>query len=349
MIDVRKLVPRSRRARTATAAVTVIALVGAVFLVQRQVTALPGDAVLRIDGQVVTEAQFDKRVDTLGALYGVVEPETSDERDEFHRDVAKSIAVSLMLDSAAKDHDIVISEKSARDTLSSMLNEQLGDNPQQAYSDLLAEFSVSENDILQEVSRQQAIARLFREVTQEAVDSVVSQDAKARYDADPAAFAVPEERRLANIVVATEGEAKAVLGALRKGRDFATVARARSLDDATSDSGGVIGLVQASELDSTYAEAAFAAETGALFGPVRSQYGWNVGKVVRVVPAKPQLFETVRDDAIDTLRSERAMEEWRSWLAGLIKGTDVEYADRYRPAHPDEPPLQTDPSEVARP
>lgn len=349
MIDVKKMVPRSRRAQAVTAVVTVIALVGVGFLVQRQLSALPGDAVLRIDDQVVTEAQFDKRVDTLGALYGVVEPEEGDERDEFHRDVAKSIAVSLMLDSAAKDHDIVISEKSARDTLSSMLKEQLGENPQQAFSDLLAEFSVSEDDILQEVSRQQAIARLFREVTQKSVDAVTAEDAKALYDADPTAFAVPEERRLANIVVATEAEATAVLGALQKGSDFATVARERSLDDATSDSGGVIGLVQASELDSTYAEAAFAAEPGALFGPVRSQYGWNVGKVVRVVPAKPQSFETVQVDAIDSLRSERAMDQWRSWLADLIKDADVEYAKAYRPAHPDEPPLQADPSEVARP
>lgn len=349
MIDVKQVMPRSRRAQVVVAVATVLALAGAAFLIQRQLTALPGDAVLRIDDHVVTESEFNRRVDTLGALYGVAEPEEDDERDKFHRDIAKSIAVSLMLDAAAKDHDIVISEKSARDTLSTMLKEQLGDNPQQAFSDLLAEFRVSEDDILQEVSRQQAIARLFREVTQKAVDSVTEPDAKALYDADPAQFAVPESRRLANIVVATEGEATAVLTALQQGRDFATVARARSLDDATSDGGGLIGLVQASELDGTYADAAFAAGTGALFGPVRSQYGWNVGKVVRVAPAKPRPFETVQLDVIDTLRSERAMDAWREWLAELIKAADVEYADRYRPARPDEPPLQADPAEAERP
>lgn len=348
-MDMKQILPRSRRVQAVIAVAIVITLAGLALLVHRQVTDLPGDAVLRIDDQVVTETQFDEQVDTLGALYGVVEPEEADARADFKRDVAKSIAVSLMLDRAADDRDIVISEKAARDTLATMLKEQLGDNPQQAFSDLLAEFGVSEDDILQEVSRQQAIARLFREVTQKSVDSVTTADARAAYDEDPAAFAVPERRRLANIVVATEAEALSVLGSLKKGTAFGAVARKRSLDDATSSKGGVIGTVLAAELDSTYAEAAFAATTGALFGPVKSQYGWNVGKVLRVVPATPQAFDKVEADAIDALRSERAMGTWRDWLATLIKDADVEYADGYRPAHPDEPPLQADPSEVARP
>ncbi|HWJ09177.1 MAG TPA: hypothetical protein VNS46_07355, partial [Nocardioides sp.] len=160
MIAVRELLTEPWR-RAAAAAVALALVAGVVLLVQHRLTALPDDAVLRYGDQVVTEADLKEHVDTLNALYGVSKPHEGEALDTFNRDVAKSVAVALILDRSAKDEDIVISEKSARDTLASMLDTQLGPDPQQAFQDILTEFGVSEDDILTEIRRQQAIARLF--------------------------------------------------------------------------------------------------------------------------------------------------------------------------------------------
>lgn len=329
----------SRRLLAAVVAVAVAA--GAAVVVHHRVTALPGDAVLRFGDEIVTETEFDEHLDALRALYGVVRPEDKDAEEDFQRDVAKSLAVSLILDRAAEEMNIVISEKSARDTLSSMIEKQLGADPRGAFQDLLTKFGVNEEDILDEVRRQQAIGRLFQEVTEDDVASVTPEDAKKLYDKDPTTFAVPEKRRIANIVVRTRKDAKQILTLLEKGRSFSALAHARSLDDATRDKGGLLGTVTAGELEKTFADAAFAAPKGGHFGPIQTAYGWNVGVVQRIVPLKQQPYEAVREQALDAVRSERAMTTWRSWLTDQIKDADVEYADAYRPAHPDEPPQDT--------
>lgn len=344
MIAVREVLSTPRR-RVVAALVALLVVAGGVLLVQQRLTGLPDDAVLRYDDEVVTKADLEEHLDTLDALYGVSEPEDGKAQDEFNRDVAKSVAVALILDRAAKDEDVVISEKAARDTLSSMIDTQLGPNPQKAFQDLLTKYGVSEDDILREIRRQQAIARLFKLVTQDTVDEVTAKDAEALYEKDPGAFEVPERRKIANIVVATRGQARAVLSALRKGASFRALARTRSLDDATRDKGGLLGTVPASQLEEGYAKAAFAARKGTVFGPVQTAYGWNVGMVLDVVAARQPSYRAVADDALDAVRSERAMKTWRSWLADRIEDADVEYADAYRPAHPDEPPVEATPAQ----
>lgn len=346
MIAVREVLA-SRRGRVVAALLTVLAVVGVSLLVHQRLTALPEDAVLRYGDQVVTEAELGEHVDALNALYGISRPEESDALDEFNRDVAKSVAVSLVLDRAAEDEDIVISEKSARDTLASMLETQLGPDPQQAFQQLLTRFGVSEDDILREVSRQQAIARLFRAVTQETLDAITPADARHRYEEDPAAFAVPETRRIANIVVATRKEAQSLLSSLRRGASFAALARRHSLDDATREKGGVLGTVAAADLEKGYAEAAFSRSRGDTFGPLETSHGWNVGIVQEVVPGRRPSYEAVSAEALDLVRSERAMEIWREWLADRIVEADIEYAADYLPEHPDEPPVEATPVEEA--
>jgi peptidyl-prolyl cis-trans isomerase C len=334
-------VPRLTRATAAGLAVVVLLGVAAAVVAVRMNRGLPDDAAFEYDGTVVTKAELDRRVEVLGALYGIAEPTDEDEKDTFRRDVAKAVAVSMVLEDAARDQGIVISDKSARDTLAKMVEGQLGNDPQRAFTEMLARFGVTEDDVLEEVKRQQAIARLFQDRTADAVDDVTPTDVRAYYGQEPDRFATPERRRLRNIVVKTRREAAAVLAQVRRGNDFADLARATSLDDATRQQGGSMGTVGAGELEGAYADAAFAAGTGEAFGPVQTRFGWNVGQVVRIVPGRAVSFAEVEDRVTDELRSERALKAWRAWLASRIRDADVEYAASYHPAHPDEPPAST--------
>jgi peptidyl-prolyl cis-trans isomerase C len=318
--------------------VAAVVLAAVTFVGVRHVTGLPGDAAFSYDGDVVTQTDLDDRVDLLGALYGIKEPAKKAKRAQFQKDISKAVAVSMILDKAAARHDIKISDKSARDTLASMLKAQLGSDPDAAFTAILGEFGVSENAVLAELTRQQSIARLFQDVTKVAVAKATPAAVRASFETDPTRFAVPEQRAISNIVVASRKEAGVVLRKAKQGESFGGLARKTSLDDATRDKRGALGTVTASQLDPTFAKVAFAAADGGYFGPVKSQYGWNVGKVGKVVPAKPSEFTTVREQATDVLRSELALVAWRTWLGKEIKSAEVDYADDYRPEHPDDPP-----------
>jgi peptidyl-prolyl cis-trans isomerase C len=99
-----------------------------------------------------------------------------------------------------------------------------------------------------------------------------------------------------------------------------------------------MGAVTKDQLDPGYANAAFHAATGSVFGPVQTPEGWNVGKVGRVAAATPLRFDQVRDAIKNKLDNDAKLKAWNDFLAERIKEADVLYAPEYQPADPDAPP-----------
>ncbi|MFJ8816603.1 peptidylprolyl isomerase [Amycolatopsis thermoflava] len=335
--------PESMWARMVLAVVTPLAVTAAMLVVVPQAFGLPSDAAFRVGGTVVGKDQLAQRAKALRALYGIQQPEGGPDLDRFHRDVAKAVAVSMVLDRAAQRRQIVIPEKSARDTMTKMIDEQLGADGRRQFTDLLGSLGVSEAEVLDEIKRQQSIGLLFQQVTGDAVRAVTDDQLPAYYDANRAKFAVPEQRHLRNVVVATREQADDVHHQATTGTDLGALAARVSLDEGTRLAQGDLGTLAAVQLEAGYATAAFGAAPGAVFGPVQTRFGWNVGQVLGITPAQQLPFEQVRDQVREELRADRALAAWNDWLRAEIAGADVEYAEDYRPADPDAPPVQAAP------
>jgi peptidyl-prolyl cis-trans isomerase C len=341
-VDETRAGPRRRRSWIVIGVVLLVGLGAGGWGLSRVLgdAALGEGTALRVGSTTITEDELTTRADTLRALYGITDPGGSQSAD-FRRDMAAALALSLVLDEAAVAMDVSVSERDARQTLSGMVEQQLGTaatDPQAAFTDLLAEFGVTEDRVLEEVARQQSVSLLFDRVTADVVADVDAADAQALYDEDPAAFGAPESRGVRNIVVASLPEARRLLTQLRGGADFAALATRRSLDSSTREAGGSLGQVYADQLDPAYAKAAFSVGVKEVFGPVQSEYGWNVGYVQRIIPAKRPDYDQVADQALQVAQSEAALGAWREWLLEQLQGADVEYADDYRPDDPDQLP-----------
>jgi peptidyl-prolyl cis-trans isomerase C len=299
---------------------------------------LPEGAAFRVGDEMVTVEELEKDMDTLRALYGVQRPEAAERLDGFWRDAAKSQVVTRILERAASERDIVIAEKNARDALSRYIAAQIGTGPA-AYDQFvqaLGSAGTTEQAVLDELRRQLALNQLFDQVT--SGQTVSDAELRGAFEEHAEQLGTPERRRIRNIVVRTQAEARRVLAEIDSGISFAQVARRRSLDGSTRGKGGDLGVVSREELEATYAARAFGARPGAVYGPLRNAFGWNVGFVERVLPPVPARFEEARSALKDVLLVEKATAAWRSWLGEQIRSADVEYADEYRPDDPDAPP-----------
>lgn len=330
------LAPRGRSAAICLIAALVLTLGAGVVLTTSAAQRLPDDAVFRYGETVVTEAELADRVSSLEALYGVRPPGEGTEAEKFRRDAAKSMALGMVLEREAARRDIVVSEKQARSELAKIIGERLGGD-REAFTRFLADEGLSEDTILEEIERTIATNRLYEDVVKD-VDPATKADARKEYDVRPEDMRAPETRRIRNIVVSSEVNAKAVLAELEKGTAFPVLARRASLDAASKDEGGLLGTVREADLDPAYAEAAFSAKNGELFGPVQSQFGWNVGIVEQVIPGKPLSYQDVEATLIAGLTTRAQLAAWRNWIGDALKRADIEYADEYRPADPTSPP-----------
>lgn len=320
--------------------VALLAVAGIVagVLVSMRASGLPKDTAFRIFGHNVSVDELNNEVDTLTALYGVEVPTDEGKLAGFRKDVAKAYAVSLLLDKAAAQRNIVIADKAAKDVLTRYISQQFGDasDAYDKFTQALGSAGTSEAEVVTELKRQLALNKLYNDVTK----SVTVSDAQVRseFDTKKDSLATPETRELRNIVVATQEQAAQLRTRLAAGQSFAALAKQFSLDGSTKDKGGSLGNVGASSLDPAYAKAAFATASGQAFGPVQTQYGWNVGLVVSITPSTPAVFDQVKDDLKQQLLVKAQLDVWRTWLSGEIRHAKVRYAARYRPADPDSAP-----------
>lgn len=303
-----------------------------------------GDA-FRVDGRTVSEAALESRIDTLVALYRLREPDGGSAEETFRREAAKSMAVSMILDEEAERAGLAVTDDQARAGLSKVVEERLAGN-RGDLDDFLAEVGVSEDDVLDEIRRTLETSRLYGQVTSD-VPVPSDDEVRAEFAANADRMRTPEQRDVSNIVVETEGAAKAVLARLRSGESFAALAREVSLDGASRDLGGRLGRRVADELETPYADAAFAARPGRPFGPLRIGDGWNVGVVTKVFAGRPLRLEETLETLRESLRSREQLDVWSTWLAAAIKRAGVVYADGYRPSSPDTPPRIGPPADAA--
>jgi peptidyl-prolyl cis-trans isomerase C len=114
------------------------------------------------------------------------------------------------------------------------------------------------------------------------------------YDEATKQMAGEKEVHARHILVDTEDEAKTVLAQLKKGGDFAALAKEKSKDPGAAN-GGDLGYFTKDQMVPEFANAAFKLEAGQLSDPVKTQFGWHVIKVEEKRDRQIPEFDKVRD------------------------------------------------------
>lgn len=137
-------------------------------------------------------------------------------------------------------------------------------------------------------------------------DAASDDAVKAAYDEKYAKVAPVTEYHAAHIIVPTEDEAKAIKADIDGGKDFAEEAKAKSQDGAASN-GGDLGWFTPDRMVKPFADAVAKMKAGEVAGPVQTEYGWHVIKLIEDRPAKAPSIDEVRDQ-ISAELSQAAVE-----------------------------------------
>jgi peptidyl-prolyl cis-trans isomerase C len=149
------------------------------------------------------------------------------------------------------------------------------------------------------------------------------------------------EVRARHILVETEDEAKAVVEELKKGADFAELAKKKSKDPGASD-GGDLGFFTKDQMVPEFSAIAFTLEPGKISDPVKSQFGWHVIKVEEKRNRQAPPIDQVKGQ-IETYVTRKAQADY---VAKLRETAKVERLDK--PAEPAaKPEAAKDPAPAA--
>ena len=184
--------------------------------------------------------------------------------------------------------------------------------------------------------------------TRNLVDAVVKQeasrfpavvsdaDAKAFYDQNPTLFDAGERVRASHILLrvpegaapgikkAQRAKAEAALARVRKGEDFAAVARQVSEDPGSAPRGGDLGAFGKGQMVPAFEQAAFALPAGQVSGLVESPFGFHVIKVQERLPAGKVPFDPVKEQIKGHLAQTRREKAVDDLVRGLKAKAKIE-------------------------
>jgi peptidyl-prolyl cis-trans isomerase C len=132
-----------------------------------------------------------------------------------------------------------------------------------------------------------------------------------------------QEVHARHILVETEDEAKAIEEELKKGADFAELAKKKSKDPGASD-GGDLGFFTKDQMVPEFSAVAFALEPGKISDPVKSQFGWHIIKVEEKRNRQAPAFDQVKGQ-IETYVTRKAQADY---VAKLREAAKVERMDK---------------------
>jgi len=167
------------------------------------------------------------------------------------------------------------------------------------------------------------------------LDAVAAQvtvsdvDLHAAYDKQKDHFNEPEKRRAAHILISVDKDdaaalkqAQDVLAQAKAGKDFGQLAKQYSKDPGTADKGGLLDWSEKSAFVQPFSDALFSMSPGEIRGPVKTQFGYHIIKLLEVQPGKVKTFDEARPELEAELKRNRATDrfgEIQEQLQGKIE------------------------------
>jgi len=200
------------------------------------------------------------------------------------------------------------------------------------YKQFLAANGLSEPKLKDYVKKGLAVQAVQEKALQN-LEKVSEAKAKEYYDQNKDTFTVPEQFQVRQILIPIVGEgqkaqveakveAANILARLKKGEDFAALAKEKAQGAASA---AELYTFSRGETDPELEKAAAALKPGEISPePVKTGYGYHLLKLEKVIPAQVKPFPEVKDEITAFLEDQAKQKAFADYLADLKSKAAIE-------------------------
>ena len=174
--------------------------------------------------------------------------------------------------------------------------------------------------------RKDVIAARYVEMATSGAVNLTDQAIDSIYRSNPDQYKVNEEMfKLSHIVLSSPGAADAVYKRLKAGDSFAALAADYSEDQQTRKTGGDLGLVPLSSIESNMVQALNLINKGQFTPPIKSQSGYYHIFLLRDrLPAGSTLpLEDIREEIAESIRAQDQQQQYLQMVNSLKQKADI--------------------------
>jgi foldase protein PrsA len=157
--------------------------------------------------------------------------------------------------------------------------------------------------------------------------------AKAYYAAHLSTYNVPQTRQVSHILVTSEAQAKTIRAQVTPA-NFAALAKKYSIDTGSKNTGGSLGAIRQADVVKPFGTAAFTLAVGKISQPVKSQFGWHIIYVTKVIPPHHVAAAAALPSIISSQLSAARTTAWQKWVTTTLAywNARTKYAPGFGPA-----------------
>ena len=177
--------------------------------------------------------------------------------------------------------------------------------------DMTEDYKKMLENIVRDIKARMAMNEIMKDIT------VTDIEAETVYNINPDNFSKPETVSAKHILVDSEDVCKEILAQIQNGEKTFEDAAKESSTCPSGQQGGDLGEFGKGQMVKEFEEAAFAAEIGAIVGPVQTQFGFHLIKVEAKSEAETLAFDVVKEQIKKNLLQQKQQQAYTTKIAEL--------------------------------
>ena len=177
--------------------------------------------------------------------------------------------------------------------------------------DMTEDYKKMLDNIVRDIKARMAMNEIMKDIT------VTDIEAETVYNINPDNFSKPETVSAKHILVDSEDVCNEILAQIQNGEKTFEDAAKESSTCPSGQQGGDLGEFGRGQMVKEFEEAAFAAEIGAIVGPVQTQLGFQLINVEAQSDAETLAFDVVKEQIKKNLLQQKQQQAYTAKIAEL--------------------------------
>lgn len=328
----------------------------------------PQKAIIKVNGQNITQAQFDEMLneEAGNSMFAQMGVDVKKDKNSFlylmiKDKVVNGLIIKTLIDQEVDKRNIQVTKADTDKELKGLID-KIGSK--EKFDQILKQNGISNAKLKKDIKEEVKVRKLL-----EAISSVKISDADAKkfYNQNASKFKYPDKVRASHILISANTEeikqkitsdpskkglskseiqeevnkelslklekAKKILAEVKKNpKEFEVIARENSDDTASAKQGGDLGFFSRQEMVEPFAKVAFAQKPNTISDIVKSPYGYHIILVVDRKEAGMEPFEKVKPEIISYLENQEQVKALEKLVESLKKQAKIDYLDsNYNP------------------
>jgi parvulin-like peptidyl-prolyl isomerase len=296
-------------------------------------TKVPADAVAVVGDHTITKEQYDAVINRARRAskqqHHAFPKAGTPQFQQLQQQAISFLVQTSELEQKAKELGVKITDKQIDQKLGQIRKQLGGEKNLEAQAKA---NGLTMDDVKTQVVRPQLLSEgIYNAVTKNV--KVTDQDVQKYYTSHLKLYQQPESRDVRHILVSNRALANKLYDRIKKGADFAALAKKYSKDPGSRAQGGKLTIVKG-QTAGPFDQTAFLLSKGQVSRPIKTQYGWHIIQALSDVrPPKTTPLKSVKDSIKAQLLDQKKRDTMTKWVSDTKKefAKKIHYQVGYAP------------------